>query len=99
MSLNSPACDELRKLTEKEVLFVDDWSFVNGSHCGFVNSEHFYCCEKSSKLPARSGGVDFPEPGVCGTESTSNKIIGGTEANIDDYPWMALLKYYKRKYF
>lgn len=78
------------------MLFVDDWSFLNDSKCAFIDTEQLFCCEKQTKLPVRSAVVDLPEPGICGTEGTSNKIYGGLEAKIDDYPWMALLKYYKR---
>lgn len=34
----------------------------------------------------------LPRPPVCGI-SASNKIFGGVNTEIDDHPWMALLKY------
>lgn len=40
----------------------------------------------------------LPEPGVCGSFLT-NKIYGGVETKIDEYPWMALIEYQKREFF
>lgn len=87
----------MKKLTEKEILFVDDWTYLNDSECGFKHREKLYCCE-SMGLPLRSNSVQLPEPGDCGIEGTTNKILGGEVTSIDDYPWMALLKYSKRVY-
>ncbi|KAJ3654563.1 hypothetical protein Zmor_013741 [Zophobas morio] len=40
----------------------------------------------------------FPDPdiGECGRQNSDNKIIGGTETALDEYPWLALLKYVNR---
>lgn len=38
-------------------------------------------------------------PGNCGLTSLTHRIYGGNETQLDDYPWMALLEYQKRKYF
>lgn len=38
---------------------------------------------------------NLPEPGVCGS-SVENRILGGVEAGIAEYPWMTLLEYSKR---
>lgn len=40
----------------------------------------------------------LPAPGVCGTDNT-NRIIGGEITKIDEFPWMALIEYSKRKFF
>ncbi|XP_044756923.1 CLIP domain-containing serine protease 14D-like isoform X2 [Coccinella septempunctata] len=31
----------------------------------------------------------------CGVQTGDNRIFGGVETNLDEYPWMALLKYQK----
>lgn len=36
----------------------------------------------------------LPKPGECGN-MLSNRIYGGNKTKIDEYPWMALLEYYK----
>ncbi|XP_034834258.1 CLIP domain-containing serine protease B4-like [Maniola hyperantus] len=35
----------------------------------------------------------FPDRTICGQSAGSDKIIGGTIAAIDEFPWMALVKY------
>ncbi|KPI97653.1 Proclotting enzyme [Papilio xuthus] len=36
----------------------------------------------------------FPEPPVCGTSSAQfSKVVGGVNAKLGDFPWMALLGY------
>lgn len=39
----------------------------------------------------------FPEPELeqCGVQVNDNRVVGGTVAEIDDFPWMALLMYRK----
>lgn len=34
----------------------------------------------------------------CGLTSLTHRIYGGNQTQLDDYPWMALLEYQKRKY-
>lgn len=36
-------------------------------------------------------------PSDCGTD-TEERIVGGESTDIDEFPWMALLEYQKRKY-
>lgn len=36
----------------------------------------------------------FPETAECASVIT-NKIFGGVETNIDEFPWMALIEYEK----
>lgn len=47
-----------------------------------------------------SGSVDpislLPSDQVCGIQN-NDRIVGGTQADIDEYPWMALVQYNKRK--
>lgn len=40
----------------------------------------------------------LPKPGVCGFDA-SDRIFGGERTKIDEYPWMALLQYTKRKIY
>ncbi|KAK2583259.1 hypothetical protein KPH14_009272 [Odynerus spinipes] len=35
---------------------------------------------------------------VCGLTNTQKRIVGGVETKVNQYPWMALLKYKKRFY-
>ncbi|XP_075162018.1 serine protease 7-like [Haematobia irritans] len=37
----------------------------------------------------------LPEPPICGGEFINNRIYGGTETHIYEFPWMAFLEYTK----
>lgn len=52
----------------------------------------------ASVAPAREENKEniLPEPGKCGVD-TSDRIYGGSEADIDEFPWMTINKYSKRK--
>lgn len=43
-------------------------------------------------------GRNLPGPGICGLTSLAQRIYGGDDTQLDDYPWMALLEYQSRKY-
>ncbi|CAK1550568.1 unnamed protein product [Leptosia nina] len=61
--------------------------------CGFVGNEPIINCPhpfleiKGIKL--------LPKYSVCGIQN-NERIFGGEKTDIDEYPWMALLKYQKR---
>lgn len=40
---------------------------------------------------------DLPPPGDCGF-FVNDRIVGGNETRITEFPWMALIQYTKRKY-
>lgn len=37
----------------------------------------------------------MPQPGVCGNH-LADRIVGGQETSITEYPWMVLIEYTKR---
>lgn len=45
----------------------------------------------------RGNGQILPGTGTCGLTSLSQRIYGGDDTQLDDYPWIALLQYQKRK--
>lgn len=47
------------------------------------------CCES---IPFKES--DLPQPGQCGTQ-LKERIVGGEQTNIQDFPWMALIQYSK----
>ena len=38
----------------------------------------------------------LPDTNVCGVRN-SDRIVGGTQADIDEHPWIILIRYDKRK--
>lgn len=39
---------------------------------------------------------DLPQPGQCGF-SVNDRIVGGNETRITEFPWTVLIEYTKRK--
>lgn len=73
------------------------------STCSVVNREVHVCCPleavNTNGTEVRETFKDLlpiPGDGVCGT-GFIEKIYGGNLTKIDEFPWMALLKYSKRK--
>ncbi|KAM3962498.1 bzArgOEtase [Aphomia sociella] len=71
-------------------------------HCGFERDNPKICCPPEFGATPSGGGAGRTEdpvsllPGynVCGIQN-EDKIVGGTQADIDEHPWMALLRYDK----
>lgn len=57
--------------------------------CSFILVLLFATCLES----VVSSDEDFPFPKKCGIQAFEDKIIHGDLAKIDEYPWMALLKF------
>lgn len=67
------------------------------------------CCSSDAAPPTQppapptvpvGGGLqasDLPEPGTCGSH-LANRIVGGEETEITEFPWMVLIEYTKRKF-
>ncbi|CAG9565382.1 unnamed protein product [Danaus chrysippus] len=66
-------------------------SLLRRLHCGFDrNNNPKICCP--SQLEMR-GGLDLlPNTTVCGIQ-TNDRIVGGQQADLDEHPWMVLIKY------
>ncbi|KAJ3627225.1 hypothetical protein MTP99_014622 [Tenebrio molitor] len=64
------------------------------------------CCPDEGKVISDFSSNDlherfsnsFPDADLeeCGKQSSDYKIVGGTNAYLDEYPWLALLKYVNR---
>ncbi|KAL4715946.1 hypothetical protein ACJJTC_013246 [Scirpophaga incertulas] len=82
-------------------------NLLRNLHCGFENSNPKICCppEFSGQvsMPQDRAGVGqanvdpltlLPTLKQCGTQH-DDRIVGGTRVEIDEFPWMALLRYDK----
>ncbi|XP_017767890.1 PREDICTED: serine protease easter-like, partial [Nicrophorus vespilloides] len=97
-------CPTVKHLFQKEELSVEDVKFLRRSRC---SGELLICCQISNRtleyeLPEKPYKVqveirqDEKEdilPAKCGEQNILDDKIIGVLASIDEYPWMALLKY------
>ncbi|XP_055545836.1 serine protease easter-like [Wyeomyia smithii] len=90
------SCASLFNLIKKKPLLPEDRTILSRSQCGWSVTENhpMVCCTDPIDTPIRVGGALLPVPGVCGIQ-TSDRIVGGTNTKIDEFPWLALLKYAK----
>lgn len=85
--------------------------FVRQSQCGYNGRNIYVCCPSTTQLTPSTQSqfqfqqqiaakvlppVQLPKPPVCGVDA-ENRIYGGTSTNVFEFPWLALLKYTKRK--
>ena len=96
--LNKPISPESYSLlVNSQCGFVDDKVYV----C-CPTEEVTETSVETSKVPASTTAAAptneshypklFPKPPVCGVDAP-NRVLGGSETDIDDYPWTALIEY------
>ncbi|XP_058056100.1 uncharacterized protein LOC131207501 [Anopheles bellator] len=89
-------------LTER-VLSQDEIDFLNQLRCATPTMPVTICCADNVTTLKRNvtGGsrVDLPNPRAfeCGLDSLGDRIVGGNETDIDEFPWYALLQYESKK--
>lgn len=90
------SCNTLFTLIKKKPLLQEDRTFLSRSQCGWSREENhpMVCCSDLLDTPIRVGASLLPTVGVCGIQ-TSDRIVGGVNTRIDEFPWLALLKYAK----
>lgn len=102
------SCQHLLELITKKPLLPNDVTYLRQSQCGARDGTVLVCCGPAPRVtpiprgpstprvpsgPTSPGNV-IPEPGVCGA-GPADRIYGGNETEIDEFPWMALLEYTK----
>ncbi|XP_021194273.1 CLIP domain-containing serine protease HP8 isoform X2 [Helicoverpa armigera] len=67
-------------------------------HCGFQDGNIPMTTESSTaqttELRMRDAARLLPNSRICGIQN-NDRIVGGTQADIDEHPWMALIRYDK----
>ncbi|KAK5649791.1 hypothetical protein RI129_000820 [Pyrocoelia pectoralis] len=78
-------------------LSVEAAEFALESQCTNTNTnETLICCGNATSLDSSiefSVGKLIPNRSVCGLENNGNRIYGGEQATLEEFPWMALLGY------
>ena len=105
------ACPALLEIYNRRPPNPQDRIFLSLSQCGYRDGQPLVCCREVVAPPAPPPPTSapnvpvtqppqrsplLPKPGECGIDA-ENRIYGGNRTNLDEYPWMALLQYSKRK--
>lgn len=89
------ACDPFGVLLRRGSLTNDEREYLRKSNCGMNEEGRLVCCPLPRMLKARfSAPASLPAVGVCGKD-TSGRIVGGDIAQLDSFPWLARIQYYK----
>lgn len=106
------SCPPLLEIYNKRPASTQDRLYLSLSQCGFRDGQPLVCCKEYApvtqapppqqpspppqNVPVAPAKSLLPKPGECGIDA-ENRIYGGNATFIDEYPWMALLQYSKRK--
>lgn len=93
--------------TPDRILSRDELNFLQQSHCG-VDPKNVCCPDGMAVTTTTLTSTVFtPTPSgdilpnsrnlECGLDQLSDRIIGGTDTSLDEFPWFALLKYVNKK--
>lgn len=86
-------------LTGSRIVFPDDSHDANGNPtttpAAVIKTMKIEEVKKNENLQE---SPLFPKPPECGPISIANKIYGGDEAELGEFPWLANLEYKKSKY-
>ncbi|KAF5298248.1 hypothetical protein FQR65_LT09759 [Abscondita terminalis] len=67
--------------------------FAQQSQCGYDSVPLVCCGTKGLQTDEVYSHRLLPNRNICGVESTNDRIVGGTNTDIDEFPWLALLQY------
>ncbi|XP_058823603.1 CLIP domain-containing serine protease B4-like [Topomyia yanbarensis] len=89
------SCEPVSAMLKRGNLSGDERNYLKKSNCGMMNSGRAVCCPFPKMLKARfDAPATLPAVGICGIDSGS-RIVGGEVAQLDEYPWLARIQYYK----
>ncbi|XP_070509695.1 CLIP domain-containing serine protease B4-like [Chironomus tepperi] len=75
-------CEKVIEILKKgSVLSSEDRTYMRQIQCKVENHIPYVCCQSNVNLEDK-----LPKAPKCGMQFT-NKIVGGREADIDEYPW------------
>ncbi|CAG9806432.1 unnamed protein product [Chironomus riparius] len=97
-------CEPLYKIRYKVPQTKEDRIFLSLSLCGFRHKQPIVCCSSLKYVNPKNNliqGKEFivpqnslPEPAEC-SAAHEERIFGGDEAKVDEFPFSALLLYTK----
>ncbi|XP_055550367.1 CLIP domain-containing serine protease B4-like [Wyeomyia smithii] len=88
-------CNPISALLQRRPALTDaDKTYIKKSSCGRINSKLTACCPLPKSLKARFSAPAGLPSDKCGRDSSS-RIVGGDIAEVDEFPWLAQIQYYK----
>lgn len=90
-------CAVLYAILKKRPISSANADLLRRSQCGFEGTTPKVCCPDENAPPPTPEPIGpdlnlLPDLDVCGS-GTQDRIYGGEQAALDDYPWMALIEY------
>ncbi|XP_018332507.1 CLIP domain-containing serine protease 2 [Agrilus planipennis] len=104
-------CPQLLRILSYVPIRAEDANLLRDSNCGFQGIDPKVCCSltneqittppPATRIPLNTGekltgyhSSLLPSTEICGV-SSAERILGGEETELDEFPWMALLQYTK----
>ncbi|KAL9700343.1 hypothetical protein quinque_003784 [Culex quinquefasciatus] len=89
------SCSAISALLMRKNYTDSERNYIKNSNCGMLDAARMVCCPFPGMLKARfSAPASLPALGTCG-QTSDNRIVGGSIAQLDEYPWLARIQYYK----
>ncbi|XP_022909704.1 CLIP domain-containing serine protease HP8 [Onthophagus taurus] len=93
-------CQEVLDVLVKRPISVEDTEYLKKAGCGFEGLTSKVCCSLRQQPPTstsnprnyQSNDDLLPDTSTCGVDN-QNRILGGSIADLEEYPWMALIEY------
>ncbi|XP_030369258.1 melanization protease 1 [Scaptodrosophila lebanonensis] len=90
--INLRECAPLYNIILRNPISDSDRNLLRQSQCGYRNGEVLICCASNENT---SGNYNLlPEIPNCGS-SFGDRIYGGINTGLEEYPWMAMIEYTK----
>ncbi|XP_062554390.1 CLIP domain-containing serine protease B4-like isoform X2 [Armigeres subalbatus] len=80
-------CPELLEIAQKRVVSAHDSQLLKSNSCG----KAMVCCSQSM-TETKVKKMTLPDIDVCGFNHVSDRIIGGTETELEQYRWMVVIE-------
>jgi Regulatory CLIP domain of proteinases len=90
-------CPLILGIVKSKSISNQQLQYLKKSQCGFIDNTVHVCCPATKAVtddqqrPTDALSL-LPDIGTCG-EWTTDRIFGGEQTKVDEFPWMALIQY------
>ncbi|XP_053667533.1 CLIP domain-containing serine protease B4-like [Anopheles marshallii] len=89
-------CPPLLAIYRKPITTPDESRFLANSRCGEIDRRTLVCCETADFSDTTITGL--PVAPRCGIQ-LSDRIVGGQITELEEFPWSALIQYWRPEGF